>query len=217
MLPDHCFLENDRSPMNKQDTDWFYWEERGEGGNVASVKQKSCGNLPQSPHVQGFYVGNIITNNSSSRTKNRSEVDENNENSSVTLRAGIKARTAWQGLVESTVGLARAGNFVIVDDVCFEGTWQLEKWKQRLSPFHTIYIGIRCDPDVLQKRERDRRDRRIGSAKVQAQLVHPPSFCGSSGERGWYDLELNTSRLSPEECVDAVLNAMRNRKVLPRQ
>jgi chloramphenicol 3-O phosphotransferase len=65
-----------------------------------------------------------------------------------------------------------------------------------------LWVGVRCDPEVLAERERRRGDRPPGQARWQAGRVHR--------WRG-YDLELDTDRTTPEDGAAAVLDALRER------
>jgi chloramphenicol 3-O phosphotransferase len=56
-------------------------------------------------------------------------------------------------------------------------------------------IGIRCPLDVLVERERSRKNRTLGQAAAQFPLVH---------RHGVYDLEVDTSLMSVEECAVAI-------------
>ncbi|GAB5364420.1 hypothetical protein AAMO2058_000968700 [Amorphochlora amoebiformis] len=122
---------------------------------------------------------------------------------SVTLRCGPKGRKAWLGLVECTLGLVRAGNHVIVDDVCFEGEWQLEAWKSRfeLEGVRVVMVGLHCHIDSLVKRERERGDRKMGSAMVQASRVHG---LGKDLNKV-YDIVIDTRNTTPEDAVAQVV------------
>jgi len=64
------------------------------------------------------------------------------------------------------------------------------------SELPAYLIGVRCPLAVLETREKSRRDRTLGQAKAQYALVHAHDI---------YDLEVDTSLLSPEECAAAII------------
>jgi chloramphenicol 3-O phosphotransferase len=95
---------------------------------------------------------------------------------------------------ESVACFARAGFPVIVDTV-FEHRDFVEDYKAATRGIRTIYVGLDCPVDVLEKRERKRRDRRIGMARIQSGLVH---------RHVKYDLRLDTDRKNPKACSRAI-------------
>lgn len=88
------------------------------------------------------------------------------------------------------------GHNIIIDEVCVvEGSFA--KWQKILSPWNTLYIGIKTETSVLIQREQDRKDRMIGSARAQNAIVHLHKS---------YDLELNTDKLNPDDCIAKILS-----------
>jgi chloramphenicol 3-O phosphotransferase len=79
----------------------------------------------------------------------------------------------------------------VVDEVTF-GREAATDWKEALNGLSVTWIGIRCDPDEAAAREQTRGDRVIGLARGLSDVVH---------EHVAYDLELDTTRASPEELV----------------
>lgn len=92
--------------------------------------------------------------------------------------------------------LAQAGWCVAADHVLVEPTWA-EDCARVFAPFRTYLIGVRCPLAVLEERERARKDRTLGQAKLQFERVH--AFVPR------YDLEVDTSLLNPAECAEAIL------------
>jgi chloramphenicol 3-O phosphotransferase len=86
---------------------------------------------------------------------------------------------------------AGGGFNVVVDEVTFDREAAMD-WKEALDGFAVTWIGIRCDPDEAAVRERARGDRVIGLARGLSDVVH---------EHVAYDLELDTTRATPEELV----------------
>jgi chloramphenicol 3-O phosphotransferase len=89
-----------------------------------------------------------------------------------------------------------------VDDVWLTAEQALA-FKSVMAGAKVLWVGVRCPIEVIEQRERDRGDRRVGQARGHAHLVHQ-----------WtdYDVEVDTSRLSPAECASTILDALRRRE-----
>ncbi|NUT36239.1 MAG: AAA family ATPase [Hamadaea sp.] len=98
------------------------------------------------------------------------------------------------GYHRSLAGMALAGNDVIADHVLRKPEWLRECLD--LFPPDVVFVGVHCPLPELERRERARGDRPIGKAASQFPLVH---------RHGDYDVEVDTSRLSPSECASEVL------------
>lgn len=101
--------------------------------------------------------------------------------------------------------LARAGNRVIVDHVLQENSW-LEECVDRWAGLDVLFVGIRCPVEVAERREAERGDREVGTARYQYERVHA---------HGVYDLELDTSVLSVEECVARIKGVLEDGTGMP--
>jgi chloramphenicol 3-O phosphotransferase len=95
------------------------------------------------------------------------------------------------GFHRVVAGMARAGNDVVADCVLSE-RWRLLDCLDVLADCDVLFVGVRCDPVELDRRERARGDRLPGSAAAQAPLVHA---------HGDYDLECDTTATSPADCA----------------
>ena len=89
-----------------------------------------------------------------------------------------------------------SGRFPIVVDHVFEQHAWFEDCRTALKAKKTYFIGVCCPISVLEMRERARGDRNSGMARSQVDRVH---------ERKPYNLEVDTSAQSPEECATAIL------------
>ncbi|PDH40006.1 MAG: hypothetical protein CNE99_04375 [OM182 bacterium MED-G24] len=65
-----------------------------------------------------------------------------------------------------------------------------------LATLRTYLIGLHCPADVLETRERERKDRTLGHALKQHKKVHQDLI---------YDLTIDSSTLSAVDCAHAVL------------
>ncbi len=105
------------------------------------------------------------------------------------LAAGMRAALA---------AFARAGNDLIVDDVFVDPAW-FDGWQNELAGIEWLLVGVLAPLDVLEEREQARGNRILGEARAQVDVIH----------RGIeYDLTIDTSVQSPEECADAILGAL---------
>ncbi len=67
-----------------------------------------------------------------------------------------------------------------------------------------FFVGVHCPLSELEKREKERKNRRAGMARKQFDQVHSKAI---------YDIEVDTSLLSSEECADRILGYLQK----PRQ
>jgi len=93
------------------------------------------------------------------------------------------------GMHHTIAALARAGNHVIAAHVLIEPGW-LRECAQLFCELPTFFVGIRCPLEILEAREQTLGNRPFGLAHFGA--VHIP---------GVYDVEVDTSLLSPMECA----------------
>lgn len=96
--------------------------------------------------------------------------------------------------------LAEAGNNVLTD-IVFESGEQFAEWRRTLVGLDVFLVGVHLPLHELERRERERGDRRLGDAKRDLDFVH--SFCA-------YDLEVDSS-LSPEDNACRIAAAWRSR------
>jgi chloramphenicol 3-O phosphotransferase len=108
------------------------------------------------------------------------------------IEAGALGRRLFAAYRRTAATWARAGFNVLVDEVAFDREC-VEDWKQALGGLRVTWVGVRCDPDVAEARERARGDRTIGLARGLEAVVH---------EHVEYDFELDTSTSSVSELSD---------------
>ena len=114
------------------------------------------------------------------------------------IETGALGRRLVSGMHRTVAALADSGLDVIVDHVLLESEW-LDECRRLWAPFDVLFVGVRCPLEVVVERERSRRDRTIGQAAAQFEVVH---------RAGGYDLEVDTSRLGPEEAAARVVAAL---------
>ena len=105
---------------------------------------------------------------------------------------GLDDGAAW---TLGVAAMARAGAPVVVDEVFLGGAASQQRWRAALEGLDVLWVGVRCDPAVAAAREAARGDRVAGMAAAQASLVH---------EGVAYDLVVDTSRASADECAAAI-------------
>jgi chloramphenicol 3-O phosphotransferase len=105
------------------------------------------------------------------------------------VRAGTTARRMYQVYRRVVALWARAGFNVLVDEVAFEPE-AVHAWGIAMSQVDVTWVGLRCDPDVAEERERQRSDRMIGLARGLSTVVHGQIR---------YDLELDATTSTAEE------------------
>lgn len=107
------------------------------------------------------------------------------------IHTGSRGQQLISGMHHAIRGLADAGFHVIVDHVIMESAW-LDEMKQLFSAHHMHFVGVMCPLEILEQREKNRRDRTLGQARAQYDSVHI---------HGLYDLQVDTSQASPEEAA----------------
>jgi len=98
-------------------------------------------------------------------------------------------------LFTSVAAFANQGFDVVVDSV-FERPKCIEASLYALKNMHVSFVGLRCPTDILERREQARKNRPIGLARDQSRRIHGDCV---------YDLILDTSELSVEECAARIL------------
>jgi chloramphenicol 3-O phosphotransferase len=73
--------------------------------------------------------------------------------------------------------------------------------ERSLRGLDALAVGVHCDLDVLEERERLRADRGSGLARLQFSKAHAEAA---------YDVEVDTSTGTTEDCVETILDAWRH-------
>jgi chloramphenicol 3-O phosphotransferase len=100
-----------------------------------------------------------------------------------------------QALKDIAIALATTEHYLIIDDVSF-GNEQVAEWRKALHAFTVLWIGVTAPVSILEQREKERGDRKIGSAQWQAEHVHT-DVC--------YDLMIDTSVHTIDEHVNTIM------------
>ena len=103
------------------------------------------------------------------------------------------------GFHAAAAAIARAGNLVIVDDVLEEEPPWIEHMLAFFDGLDVTFVGVHCPLEELERREKERGDRRQGMARQQFEQVHALAI---------YDVEVDTLACSPEECASIIIECM---------
>ena len=120
------------------------------------------------------------------------------EGAAFEIETGPLGQRLVSGMHRTAAALAAIGLDVIVDHVLLERAW-LDDCRRVWASYAMLTVGVRCPLDVVVQRERTRRDRTLGQAAAQFAVVH---------RWGGYDLEVDTSVLSPDEAAGRIANAV---------
>lgn len=106
-------------------------------------------------------------------------------------QSGHRLATAMHHAIAT---VARLGNHVVADHVLVEPAW-VQECAQLFSELPAWLIGVRCPLAIVEQREAARKDRTLGQARAQYNVVHAHTF---------YDVEVDTAHLSPAECAQQI-------------
>ena len=116
------------------------------------------------------------------------------------IHAGTAGMVLFSGMHHSIAAAAKRGNNVIADHVFVERVWA-EECAQLFGNMNAYLIGIQCPLNVLEQRERDRKDRTLGQARAQFDLIHKYTT---------YDLEVDTSVLTTQQCAEQIIERLKH-------
>jgi len=103
-----------------------------------------------------------------------------------------RLEAAWAAGI---VAMCRAGANVIIDDIFLGGAASQQRWRDATGEVPTVWVGVRCDPEVAAGRELARGDRAVGMAAMQATIVH---------EGVSYDIEVDTTHTESLDCARTI-------------
>jgi chloramphenicol 3-O phosphotransferase len=115
------------------------------------------------------------------------------------VHPGPLGLTLFSGMHHAIAAAAGRGINVIADHVFVEKAW-VDECAALFANMNAYLIGLHCPLDVLEQREKDRKDRTLGQAREQFDMIHKYVV---------YDLELDTSILTVEECAEKVIERLK--------
>jgi chloramphenicol 3-O phosphotransferase len=114
-----------------------------------------------------------------------------------------EAREAFfEGFERSLLAYVLSGNDLIVEYIVETAAW-MRRLTHVLEGCDVFFVGVHCSLDELERRERVRRDRRIGDARRDFHTVH--THCV-------YDAELDATSFPAEVNADNLLALWRDRE-----
>lgn len=116
--------------------------------------------------------------------------------------AGELGNRLMSGMHHSMRSMVNCGNLVLADHVLIEKNW-VSELADLFHDQHAYFIGVHCPLEILEQRELDRKDRTLGSAKVQFPIVH---------QWAHYDLAIDSSLSSPEQSADKIIEFLASGK-----
>lgn len=123
------------------------------------------------------------------------------------LHAGPVGLSLFSGMHHAIAAAASRGNNVIADHALVEKAW-VDECASLFAGMNAYLIGLYCPLEVLEQREKDRKDRTLGQARLQFDVIHKYTK---------YDLELDTSKLTTEVCADNVIERLKTPPAAFRQ
>ncbi len=109
------------------------------------------------------------------------------------VHCGNVGKKLFTSMKKAMLDLAKEGFNLIIDEVILGD--EFEEYKRLFKDFNFISVGVFAPLEIIEKRERERKDRTWGLSRWQYNIVH-------SNKK--YDLEVDTSKLSPEECAEQI-------------
>jgi chloramphenicol 3-O phosphotransferase len=111
------------------------------------------------------------------------------------ILVGIEYRRLEAGWLRGVAAIADAGVRLILDEVFLEGAPGQSRLREALFGRTIAWIGLTCDLQVAEERERERGDRVVGGFAQQWQTVH---------EGVDYDLVVDSTSSSPQEMAQRI-------------
>ena len=75
----------------------------------------------------------------------------------------------------------------------------MEECAELFASMNAYLTGIQCPLEMLEQRELNRKDRTLGQARLQYDVIHRYTC---------YDLEVDTSILFPEHCAQNIIECL---------
>lgn len=112
----------------------------------------------------------------------------------VTIHYGVVAQAMMKGIHRTFASFAAAGNNIVVDYILYDPAW-LADLVHTLKGLTVYFIGVNAPLSVIEEREKQRGNRLFGHARSHYNTVHKGLV---------YDLEIDSSSLTPEESALAI-------------
>jgi len=118
-----------------------------------------------------------------------------------TLHIGQDGEKIINGMHNTIIAYAQAGNHIVVDYINYDASWftQLQSLLKTIDTIIDLYvIKITAPLDVLERREKERNIPHI--------VGHVRSHYNNVHNNVYYDLEIDTAQFSSAECAQQIYN-----------
>lgn len=115
------------------------------------------------------------------------------------VQSGPLGLVLFSGMHHAIAAAAGRGLNIIADHVFVEKAW-VDECASLFADMNAYLIGLHCPLEVLEQREKDRKDRTLGQAREQFLVIH---------KHATYDLKLDTSESTMEECAEKVIERLK--------
>jgi chloramphenicol 3-O phosphotransferase len=109
----------------------------------------------------------------------------------------------FAGFHRCIAAFAAAGNDLVVEHIIEFAAWRREL-AALLAGFDVFLVGVHCDVEEIDRRERRRGDRRPGEGRTHVELDRIHDF-------GSYDHEVDTTSGVSPELIATIIDAWRHR------
>ena len=123
------------------------------------------------------------------------------------IQAGPEGRILFSGMHHAIAAAAQRGNNILADHVFVEKDW-VEECANLFAEMNAYVVGLHCPLNVLEDREQGRKDRTLGQARAQYEVIHKYAA---------YDVEVDTSQLTLDQCVQQIIERLQSPPVAFKQ
>lgn len=109
------------------------------------------------------------------------------------IHIGKVGKKLFDSMRNVMLAFAKDGFNLIIDEVILGD--EFEEYKNLFKDFNFISIGVFAPLEIIEKREKERKDRTWGLARWQYDIVHANKK---------YDLKIDTSKESPVKCAKKI-------------
>jgi chloramphenicol 3-O phosphotransferase len=110
------------------------------------------------------------------------------------IQFGCMGNRMLRGMRRAIAAMAHSGNNIIIDDIIMNDQF-LQDYLVAMEGLNVIFVGVRCPLPIINERERQRPGRFPGTAVGHFASTHAHKI---------YDIEVDTSVLSPETCAGKI-------------
>lgn len=114
------------------------------------------------------------------------------------VRFGEDGQKLLRGMRRAILSLAQEGNNIIIDDIILDQSF-LDDYLDVMADERLYFIGVRCPLSVIEQREAQRLGRFPGTAESHFISCHAHDT---------YDVEVDTSVLTPAACAGLIVKRM---------